>query len=256
MLRFLVARVTTMLVMALLATLGGVPDYEYRSGRSRAGAAWRPSRVRSGICCAMAARLRPRSTVVGAILDLPEGLSHGDLGNSIHSQRPVLDDIEEYTPATLELGTVAFILTLIVGIPLGILAAVKRDSWIDHLARVVSLLGVSSPTFWLAFILLAVFYGYFQIAPGPGRLDPDRVATADRHRLLPDRFRAGRRLGYVSGRRGTSGPAVDRAGRRNNRADHTHDTGKHAGSHPAGLCANEPRERPARTERDPWPRAA
>ena len=100
------------------------------------------------------------------------GLLHGDLGRSIHSQRPVLDDVAEYGPATLELASVSFILTLAVGIPLGILAAVKRDTWIDHLARIVSLLGVSSPTFWLAFMLLAVFYGYLQAAPGPGRLDP------------------------------------------------------------------------------------
>jgi len=100
------------------------------------------------------------------------GLSHGDLGRSIASHRPVLDDIEQYTPATLELASVSFALTLIVGIPLGIIAAVKRDSWIDHVARAISLLGVSAPTFWLAFLLLAIFYGYFQIAPGPGRLDP------------------------------------------------------------------------------------
>jgi peptide/nickel transport system permease protein len=48
---------------------------------------------------------------------------------------------------------------------------VRRDSWIDHSARFISLIGVSSPTFWLAFIMLAVFYGGLQIAPGPGRLD-------------------------------------------------------------------------------------
>src|SRR6185295_13729833 len=56
-------------------------------------------------------------------------------------------------------------------IPLGIMAAVRRDSWIDHLARLISLIGVSSPTFWLAFIMLALFYGGLQIAPGPGRID-------------------------------------------------------------------------------------
>ena len=67
---------------------------------------------------------------------------------------------------------VVFAIALVFGIPLGILSAVKRDSWIDHLARVISLLGVASPTFWLAFIMLAVFYGWLQIAPGPGRLDP------------------------------------------------------------------------------------
>lgn len=114
-------------------------------------------------------------------LDLPlwqryliflNGLVHGDLGISIASQRPVIDDIAQFAPATIELATVSFVLALLAGVPLGILAAVRRDSWIDHLARAVSLIGVSSPTFWLAFIMLALFYGGLQIAPGPGRLDP------------------------------------------------------------------------------------
>lgn len=100
------------------------------------------------------------------------GLARGDLGISIASQRPVLEDIAQYAPATIELATVAFLLALAVGIPLGIVAAVWRDSWIDNLARAVSLIGVSSPTFWLAFVMLAVFYGWLGIAPGPGRLDP------------------------------------------------------------------------------------
>lgn len=114
-------------------------------------------------------------------LDLPlweryfiflKGLVHGDLGISIATNRPVLDDIAAYAPATIELATMGFLLSIVVGIPLGILAAVRRDSWIDHAARLISLIGVSSPTFWLAFIMLAVFYGGLQIAPGPGRLDP------------------------------------------------------------------------------------
>lgn len=114
-------------------------------------------------------------------LDLPmwerffifiKGLFNGDLGQSISSQRPVLEDIRAYAPATIELATISFLLALIVGVPLGILAAVKRDTWIDGIARAISLFGVSSPTFWLAFIMLAVFYGGLKIAPGPGRLDP------------------------------------------------------------------------------------
>jgi peptide/nickel transport system permease protein len=100
------------------------------------------------------------------------GLFHGDLGNSIASRRPVLDDIIDYAPATIELASVAFLLALVVGLPLGMFAAVKRDSWIDHLARGVSLIGVSAPSFWLAFTMLAVFYGALDWAPGPGRLDP------------------------------------------------------------------------------------
>src|SRR3954468_1757207 len=113
-------------------------------------------------------------------LDLPlweryfifvQRLLHGDLGISIASQRPVLQDIRDFAPATLELASIAFLLAIVVGVPLGILAAVRRDSWIDHLARLISLIGVSSPTFWLAFIMLAVFYGGLQVAPGPGRID-------------------------------------------------------------------------------------
>jgi len=170
MLRFLVARVGAMLVMTLLATLvvfliantvPGDPVLAQLGDQAASDpvfvAEWRHQ---YGLD-------RPLWQRYVIFLD---GLRQGDLGRSIRSRRPVLDDVEEYGPATLELATVSFALTLIVGIPLGILAAVKRDSWVDHLARVISLLGVSSPTFWLAFILLAVFYGYLQIAPGPGRL--------------------------------------------------------------------------------------
>ena len=85
-------------------------------------------------------------------LDLPlwqqywlflERLAHGDLGVSISSRRPVLQDIIDYAPATLELATVAFALSLLVGLPLGVLAAVRRDTIYDHIARAVSLVGVS-----------------------------------------------------------------------------------------------------------------
>jgi len=98
-------------------------------------------------------------------------LAQGDLGISIASQRPVLADIVDFAPATIELASIAFLLSLLVGVPLGILAAVRRDTWIDHVARFISLIGVSSPTFWLAFIMLVLFYGGLQIAPGPGRID-------------------------------------------------------------------------------------
>ena len=134
-------------------------------------------------------------------LDLPlwdrywiflSGLFHGDLGNSIGSHRPVLDDVRDFAPATIELASVAFVLALLVGLPLGVLAAVRRDSWIDHLARGISLIGVSAPSFWLAFTMLAIFYGALEWAPGPGRLDPvafppDRVTGL----LLVDTVLAG-----------------------------------------------------------------
>ena len=134
-------------------------------------------------------------------LDLPlweryfvflKGLLHGDLGVSIVSRRPVLDDIRDFAPATLELATISFVLSLLVGIPLGIMAAVRRDSWVDHAARAISLLGVASPTFWLAFIMLAIFYGQLDWAPGPGRMDPISLPPPDGTGfLLWDTARAG-----------------------------------------------------------------
>jgi peptide/nickel transport system permease protein len=121
-------------------------------------------------------------------LDLPmwdrywlflRGLAHGDLGISISSQRPVLEDIKQYAPATIELSTVAFVLSVLVGLPLGVVAAMKRDSWVDNLARAVSLIGVSAPTFWLAFIMLAVFYGWLGWAPGPGQISANQFPPPD-----------------------------------------------------------------------------
>jgi peptide/nickel transport system permease protein len=98
-------------------------------------------------------------------------LVHGDMGESIASHRPVLDDIRQYVPATIELATVAGFLTIVIGVPLGVAAAVRRDGFVDHAARLLCLVGVSAPTFWLAFIFLALFYGGLEIAPSPGRLD-------------------------------------------------------------------------------------
>jgi peptide/nickel transport system permease protein len=102
-------------------------------------------------------------------------LMKGDLGMSISTQRPVMDDVRQYAPATVELATCAFALSLLIGIPLGIAASVWRDSWVDNFARLISLVGVSAPTFWLAFIALSLFYGGLQIAPGPGRLDVSTI---------------------------------------------------------------------------------
>ena len=103
------------------------------------------------------------------------GLARGDLGESIASRRPVMDDVRQYAPATIELSTLAAFLTALVGVPLGVLAAVRRDRLADHLVRLLCLFGVSAPTFWLAFLALALFYGGLEIAPSPGRLDAAAV---------------------------------------------------------------------------------
>ncbi len=99
------------------------------------------------------------------------GLVQGDLGRSIRNHRPVVEDLKDFLPATLELTLAAMILCLGVGIPLGILAAVKRNKLTDHLTRVFSVFGVSTPVFWLGLMLLLLFYRNLGWLPGSGRLD-------------------------------------------------------------------------------------
>lgn len=98
-------------------------------------------------------------------------LLHGDLGTSIRTRRPVAQDIVAFFPATLELALVALVLATLVGVPLGVLSAVWRNRFIDHVARIVAVTGVSTPAFWLGLGLIVVFYGHLGWFPGGGRLD-------------------------------------------------------------------------------------
>jgi peptide/nickel transport system permease protein len=97
-------------------------------------------------------------------------LAHGDLGTSINTRRPISTDVSQFLPATVELSTVSILFALIIGLPLGVFAAIYRDGPIDHVARLVSLVGVSIPIFWLAAVSLVIFYATLQVAVGPGRL--------------------------------------------------------------------------------------
>ena len=100
------------------------------------------------------------------------GLLHGNLGMSIQDNRPVATDIATYSPATLELSIAAMVIAVALGVPLGVIAAVRRDRLIDHLTRALALTGVSLPVFFLALLLLAVFYVKLGLLPGPGELGP------------------------------------------------------------------------------------
>ncbi len=100
-----------------------------------------------------------------------ERLAEGDLGMSFQTNRPVLDDILNFFPATLELATIALIFSVVFGMILGILSAVYKDSLLDHFSRIISLIGVSMPVFWLGLLLLLVFYFQLGWLPEPGRLD-------------------------------------------------------------------------------------
>jgi peptide/nickel transport system permease protein len=98
-------------------------------------------------------------------------LVHGNLGNSIHTHMPVADDVGRYLPASAELAIIATLVGTLLGVPFGVISAVRRDKWLDHVVRGVSLLGVSSPVFWLGLVALYVFYFRLGWLPGPGRLD-------------------------------------------------------------------------------------
>jgi peptide/nickel transport system permease protein len=107
-------------------------------------------------------------------------LVQGDLGRSVMTSHTVVDDIIRFFPATMELATAAIIVAALFGIPIGVLAAVKQGSRIDHVIRVITLAGHSLPIFVLALISLLVFYATLEIAPGPGRqniLFDDMVPT-------------------------------------------------------------------------------
>ncbi|NUB28458.1 ABC transporter permease subunit [Azospirillum brasilense] len=95
----------------------------------------------------------------------------GDFGTSVLTSRPVLEDILRVFPATLELATAALVVGVLLGIPAGVMAAVHRGRWPDHLIRVIGLIGHSIPIFWLGLMALLVFYARLDWAPGPGRVD-------------------------------------------------------------------------------------
>jgi peptide/nickel transport system permease protein len=95
----------------------------------------------------------------------------GDLGTSVLTSRPVLEDIERVFPATLELATLGVLIGILAGVPVGVMAAVHRGRWPDHLVRVVGLIGYSVPIFWLGLVGLLLFYAKLSWVAGPGRLD-------------------------------------------------------------------------------------
>ncbi|MEJ4047033.1 ABC transporter permease [Erwinia sp. SLM-02] len=100
-----------------------------------------------------------------------EQLLHGDLGMSIRTGRPVLEDLKTFFPATLELAFCALLIALVVGVPLGVLSAVYKNRWLDHMVRLLALTGISTPAFWLGLGVIVLFYGKLNLLPGGGRLD-------------------------------------------------------------------------------------
>lgn len=106
-------------------------------------------------------------------------LARGDLGVSLSTGQPVLTEIATRLPASLELTLSALFFAVAVAVPLGVLAATRPGSWIDHLCRLLTTAGVSLPTFFTGLLLAYVFYFILGWAPSPlGRLDPYLSAPA------------------------------------------------------------------------------
>ncbi len=113
-------------------------------------------------------------TKLGLDKSLPEqfmayvvDLVHGNLGNSLSTGQPVVAEIANRLPASAELTLVALLVAVAIAIPLGVLAAVKQGTWIDHLCRIVTTAGVSLPVFFTGLLLAYLFYYVLQIAPAP-----------------------------------------------------------------------------------------
>jgi peptide/nickel transport system permease protein len=112
------------------------------------------------------------------------GAVRGDLGRSLRTGRPVWDDIQQYFPATVELTMSAIFLAIILGVPMGVISAVRRNQAPDHAARLFSIVGVSMPVFWTGLVLMLLLYYRFGWLPGPGRLDLAVLPPPSRTGLL------------------------------------------------------------------------
>ncbi len=98
------------------------------------------------------------------------GIAGGDLGRSLRTRESVGSDLLRYFPNTFELVTGAMLIAIVLGVPLGILSAVYRNTWVDHLTRVVSVSGVAIPAFWLGLMLQLLLALQWRLLPLGGRL--------------------------------------------------------------------------------------
>ena len=102
-------------------------------------------------------------------------LLQGDLGVSTQTRQPVASELAAAFPATIELAVAAIVFSALIGVGLGLWAALKHRRFTDQVIRVISLIGLSWPTFWLALVVYYVFFFVLGIFPGSGRLDPASI---------------------------------------------------------------------------------
>jgi peptide/nickel transport system permease protein len=100
------------------------------------------------------------------------GLLQGDMGNSILQKIPVSDEIIRRIPITFHIGVLAFVIGIIIGIPVGVISAVRRGTWLDTLVTILTNLGITVPTFWLGILLMYLFGLYLNWLPVMGYTSP------------------------------------------------------------------------------------
>ncbi|KGQ25632.1 peptide ABC transporter permease [Gallibacterium anatis CCM5995] len=105
--------------------------------------------------------------------DYLKGITHGDFGTSFKNNVPVLDEFLSLFPATIELAVFAILFAVIIGIPIGILAAIKRGSIFDHSVMAISLTGYSMPIFWWGLLLMLLVSVQWNLTPVSGRIDAE-----------------------------------------------------------------------------------
>ena len=125
------------------------------------------------------------------------GVLHGDLGESIRINKPVLDLVLEKLPVTAELAGLAIIIALLIGIPAGVLSAVKNGRWLDYAANVFALWGLSTPNFWLGFLLILLFSVHLGLLPASGYVSPGEDLAQNLKAMIMPAFVLGNAIAAV-----------------------------------------------------------
>jgi peptide/nickel transport system permease protein len=126
-----------------------------------------------------------------------EGVAHGDLGESIRIKRPVLELVKEKLPVTAELALMALLVALGIGVPMGILAAVKNNTAVDYGASMAALWGLSIPNFWLGILLILLFSVELELLPASGFVSPGESLKQNLLTLIMPAFVLGNAIAAV-----------------------------------------------------------
>jgi peptide/nickel transport system permease protein len=137
-----------------------------------------------------------------------KGAATGDLGESIVTGRPVTTELLDRFPATLELALAALLFAVALGVPIGVIAAVRQYSLVDKLTSVIALTGVSMPIFWLALVLVVIFTVNLDLLPFPGRLSNGVAVIKITGMVIPDSLLTLNFAGFWDGLKHLIMPAI------------------------------------------------